>query len=101
MDLKAPPHLGIVNLGTGEVDLKELFQIDQVLDMACSPDGRYLLMSALQHGQSDLYRYDIVANNHTPCGGTGSTTCNLRFGRKLDVHVLVQPTRRHPAQRPA
>ena len=66
VDLKGAPHLGIVNLGTGEVDLKELFQIDQVLDMACSPDGRYLLMSALQHGQSDLYRYDIVANNHTP-----------------------------------
>ena len=90
--LEGCPHLGIVNLGTGEVDLKELFQIDQVLDMACSPDGRYLLMSALQHGQSDLYRYDIVANNHTRCGGTGSTTCNLRFGQKLDVHVLVQPT---------
>ena len=66
VDLKGAPHLGIVNLGTGEVGLKELFQIDQVLDMACSPDGRYLLMSALQHGQSDLYRYDIVANNHTP-----------------------------------
>lgn len=66
VDLRGAPHLGIVNLGTGEVDLKELFQIDQVLDMACSPDGRYLLMSALQHGQSDLYRYDIVANNHTP-----------------------------------
>ena len=66
VDLKGAPHLGTVNLGTGDVELKELFQIDQVLDMTCSPDGRFLLMSALQHGQSDLYRYDIVANNHTP-----------------------------------
>ena len=66
VDLKGGPHLGVLNLGTGVMDLKELFQIDQVLDMACTPDGRFLLMSALQHGQSDLYRYDIVANNHTP-----------------------------------
>ena len=30
------PHLGMVNLGSGDVELKELFKIDQVLDMACS-----------------------------------------------------------------
>ena len=65
-ELKGAPYLGLVNMRTGDTELRELFKLDQVLDMACSPDGRYLLMSALQHGQSDLFRYDIVANNHTP-----------------------------------
>jgi len=37
-----------------------------VLDMAFSPDGAFLLMSALEDGQSDLYKYDVVANNHRP-----------------------------------
>ena len=68
----------MVNLGTGDVELKELFKIDQVLD-GVFPDG-VLAMSALQHGQSDLYRYDIVANNHTPLWRDGLTTCSLRFG---------------------
>ena len=65
-ELRGAPRLGLVNLQTGEVDLRELFKIDQVLDMAYSPNGSYILMSALEDGQSDLFKYDIVANNQRP-----------------------------------
>ena len=51
---------------TGEMELKELFKIDQVLDMVYAPDGAHILMSALEDGQSDLHLYDIVANNQKP-----------------------------------
>lgn len=62
-ELRGAPFLGLVNMRNGETELRELFKLDQVLDMAFSPDGRFLLMSALQDGQSDLYRYDVLANN--------------------------------------
>ena len=67
-ELRGAPHLGLVSMKTGEVQLRELFKIDQVLDMSYSPNGAFLLMSALEDGQSDLYRYDVVANNQRPCG---------------------------------
>ena len=51
---------------THEVEFRELFKMDQVLDMSFSPDGRFLLMSALEDGASDLYKYDVVANNQRP-----------------------------------
>ena len=65
-ELRGAPHLGLVSMKTGEVQLRELFKIDQVLDMSYSPNGAFLLMSALEDGQSDLYRYDVVANNQRP-----------------------------------
>lgn len=66
LELEGAPRLGLVNMATQNVDLREIFKIDQILDMAYSPDGRILLMSALQDGHSDLYRYDVLANNHRP-----------------------------------
>lgn len=65
-ELTGAPYLGLVNMRTGDTELRELFKLDQVLDMAFSPDGAFLLMSALEDGQSDLYKYDVVANNQRP-----------------------------------
>ena len=65
-ELRGAPQLGLVNMRTDEVEMRELFKIDQVLDMSFTPDGTVLLMSALEDGQSDLYRYDVVANNQRP-----------------------------------
>jgi hypothetical protein len=41
-----------------------LFQFDKVLDMAYSDDGRSMVMSAIQNGQSDIFIYDIGANSY-------------------------------------
>lgn len=65
-ELRGAPHLGLVSMSTGDVQMRELFKMDQVLHMRFSPNGAFLLMSALEDGQSDLYRYDVVANNHQP-----------------------------------
>ena len=65
-ELRGAPHLGLVSMRSGDVQLRELFKLDQVLDMSFSPNGAFLLMSALEDGQSDLYRYDVVANNQRP-----------------------------------
>ncbi len=65
-ELKGAPYLGLVNMRNGDTELRDLFKLDQVLDLAFSPDGRFLLLSALEDGQSDLHRYDVLANNHKP-----------------------------------
>lgn len=41
-----------------------LYQFEKVLDMAYSDDGRSLVMSAVQNGQSDIYVYDIGSNSY-------------------------------------
>ncbi|MBM3435961.1 MAG: hypothetical protein FJY07_07090, partial [Bacteroidetes bacterium] len=41
-----------------------LYQFEKVLDMAYSDDGRSLVMSAIQNGQSDIFVYDIGANSY-------------------------------------
>ena len=57
------PRMGFVNMRSGEIELKQLFELDEVLSMCYSPDGAYILMSALKAGSSDLYLYDVIANN--------------------------------------
>ena len=42
-----------------------LYNYEKILDFAYSPDGRYLIFSAVQKGQSDLYLYNIAAASHT------------------------------------
>ena len=65
-ELRGAPQLGLVDMRTDEVVTRELFKVDQVLGMSFAPNGRDMLFSALEDGQSDLYRYDVVANNQRP-----------------------------------
>ncbi len=41
-----------------------LYQFEKVLDMAYSADGRSMVMSAVQNGQSDIFVYDIGSNSY-------------------------------------
>ncbi|MCD4664932.1 MAG: hypothetical protein K8R68_06635, partial [Bacteroidales bacterium] len=41
-----------------------LYQFEKVLDYAYSPDGRSMIMSAVQRGQSDIFIYDIGSNSY-------------------------------------
>ena len=41
-----------------------LYQFEKVLDMSYSPDGRSMVMSAVQKGQSDIFVYDVGSNSY-------------------------------------
>jgi hypothetical protein len=45
---------------------QNLFNFQKVLDFSYSPDGRSFVMSAVEHGQSDIYTYNIAANIAEP-----------------------------------
>ena len=54
-----------VDLTSFESVEKEVFRIDKILSMAYAPDGMTMIWSGVKDGQSDLYRYQVIGNNHT------------------------------------
>lgn len=42
---------------------KEILRLEKVLEMDFSPDGKQLLISAINRGQSDIYLYSVAANS--------------------------------------
>lgn len=54
-------HLYFYNLEEREKNLVILYNFEKIIDFAYSADGRYLVFSAVQKGQSDLYLYNIAA----------------------------------------
>ena len=54
-----------IDLTTWESIEKEVFRIDKILSMDYAPDGLSMIWSGVKDGQSDLYRYQVLGNNHT------------------------------------
>ncbi len=54
-----------VDLTTFESVEKEVFRIDKIRSMAYAPDGMTMIWSGVKDGQSDLYQYQVIGNNHT------------------------------------
>jgi len=50
------------NMETGKTTKREVFLLDEILSMNYSPDGRQLIMSAVDNGQTDLYLYYTIGN---------------------------------------
>jgi hypothetical protein len=64
---------------TGKWQSQNLFGFQKVLDFGYSPDGRSFAMSAVQHGQSDIYVYNIAANTAEPVTQDVYNDMNPRF----------------------
>jgi hypothetical protein len=57
-------HLNFFNIAERKMQNIILYSFEKVVDFSYSPDGRYLLFSAVQQGQSDLYIFDIASGSH-------------------------------------
>lgn len=55
--------LGHYSLEDKKHQQKELFLIEKVLDMQYSKDGKKIIMSAANRGQSDIFLYQVIGNN--------------------------------------
>ena len=60
--------------------------------MSYSPNGAFLLMSALEDGQLDLYRYDVVANNQRPWRDQFDDLHPAFWGRRRPFSPPTGPT---------
>ena len=63
---------------------QNLYNFQKILDFSYSPDGRSFAMSAVQHGQSDIYIYNIAAKTAEPVTLDVYNDMNPRFLGKSD-----------------
>jgi hypothetical protein len=63
---------------------QNLYNFQKILDFSYSPDGRSFAMSAVQHGQSDIYLYSIAAKTAEPVTLDVYNDMNPRFLGKSD-----------------
>lgn len=55
--------LGTYNLEDKKHTTKELFRLEKVIDMQYSRDGKKIIFSGVNRGQTDLYLYQVIGNN--------------------------------------
>lgn len=51
---------------TGIIDQKPLFNLEKVLSLDISPNGKEIVFSAFNKGQTDLYLYNSISNSQKP-----------------------------------
>ena len=63
LEKKGRAYLGQYRLDEKKTVEKELFRIDKVVDLSYSDDGRRMIFSGVNAGQTDLYLYQVIGNN--------------------------------------
>lgn len=61
---KGRAYIGQYNLDEKKWTEKELFRLEKVTSMDYSPDGKRIIMSGVNRGQTDLYLYQVIGNNY-------------------------------------
>ncbi len=79
IERKGQLYLYFYDMETRTWQSQFLFNFQKVLDFSYSPDGRSFVMSAVQHGQSDIYMYNIAANSAEPVTQDVYNDLNPRF----------------------
>lgn len=77
-------YLYFYDIETRKWQNQNLYSFQKVLDFSYSPDGRSFVMSAVQHGQSDIYIYNIAANAAEPVTFDVYNDLNPRFLAKTN-----------------
>jgi Tol biopolymer transport system component len=60
---RANAWIGSYTLAEKKHTEKELYLIEKINSMHYSPDGKRMILSAVNRGQTDLYLYQVVGNN--------------------------------------
>lgn len=55
--------IGNYDLNKKKHNVKVMYQIEKVLDMSYSEDGKRMIFSGVNKGQTDLYLYQVIGNN--------------------------------------
>ena len=60
---RANAWIGNYTVETDKHTQKELYLIEKINSMHYSPDGKRMILSAVNRGQTDLYLYQVIGNN--------------------------------------
>ncbi|HTL83397.1 MAG TPA: hypothetical protein VL651_16895 [Bacteroidia bacterium] len=69
----------IYTIDTKEKVTKPIYNFIKILDFSYSPDGKYMVMSAEQNGQTDIYVYNIGSGSAVPVTKDIYDDINPRF----------------------
>jgi hypothetical protein len=61
---KSETFLGSYNVEEKERTIKQIFLLEKIIDMSYSDDGQKMIFSGVNRGQTDLYLYQVIGNNH-------------------------------------
>jgi len=64
VERKGEVYLYFYSLETKKLSKMILYNFEKIKDMSYSPDGRKLLLSAVQKGQSDIFLFNISSGSH-------------------------------------
>lgn len=79
MEKKGRAYIGTYNLEDKEKSVRELFRIEKVVDMEYSKDGKKMIFSGVNRGQTDLYLYQFIGNNQQQLTNDIYDDLNARF----------------------
>ncbi|NND77525.1 MAG: hypothetical protein HKN39_05030 [Flavobacteriales bacterium] len=55
-------YMHIYNVSENKTYKRQIFNLDKILDMSYSHDGRQMIFSGVKNGQTDLYLYYLIGN---------------------------------------
>jgi len=79
IERKGMPWLYMYNIGKKKMTKQIIYNVQKVTDFAYSDDGRFLVMSAVQGGQSDIFVFNIAASSFRKITDDIYTDLNPRF----------------------
>ncbi|MEY3397785.1 MAG: hypothetical protein RL220_379, partial [Bacteroidota bacterium] len=80
--------LASYNTDEKELNTREVFQIEKIIDMSYSDDGQKMIFSGVNRGQTDLYLYQIIGNNHERLTNDIWDDMNPRFIRNSGAIIF-------------
>lgn len=86
------PWIGHYSLEEKKHQQKELFLLEKVLDIQYSQDGKKMIMSAANRGQSDIFLYHVIGNNQEQLTNDIYDDLNPRFVDN-DTRVIFSSNR--------
>ncbi len=79
IEKKGMPYLYLYNLDERKLTSQIIYEVQKVTDISYSNDGRFLLMSAVKQGQSDIFIFNIAAASFTRITDDIYSELNPRF----------------------
>ena len=79
IEAKGKPYLYFYNLEKKKITRQIVYEVQKVTDISYSDNGRFLVMSAVKQGQSDIYIFNIAASSFTRITDDIYSELNPRF----------------------
>lgn len=79
IERKGMPWLYMYNLDEKKITKQIIYNVQKVTDFSYSDDGRFMVMSAVQAGQSDIYVFNIAASSFNKLTDDIYSDLNPRF----------------------